>query len=118
MTKSYIQLTLNDGSTIKYVNKNCQDQNFYTYTGGYATQTAANQIMTDFTSLINQLSQTGILIWPEGGNVLIRKNRDNCSSDVGNIALCLKRENVAMIRIIERMTNEFEDLQTQRGIQV
>ena len=27
MTKSYIQLTLNDGSTIKYVNKNNQDPN-------------------------------------------------------------------------------------------
>ena len=114
MTKSYIQLTLNDGSTIKYVNKNNQDPNNYNYEGSYTGQTAAGQILSDYNALTAQLAQTGILVWPEGGNVLVRKNRDNSLDSQSNIVLTLKRENVSMIRIIERGTNEFENLQTQR----
>lgn len=122
--KSYIRVNLLDGSHIAYVNSTVQDglgksglYYSYTNTAGnkLANQTGAGKAFGDYTSLIGQIGDSGLITWPEGGTTLSRKNFNNSNESLATILTTVPKKNILDIVLIEQEVNEFEQLEIDRG---
>lgn len=117
--KAFISINLVDGSSIKYVNPVVTDTHgkngeYYGYSNEagdqFANQTGAGKVSGDYTSLLAQFGETGLVVWPETGTVLVRKNKDNSVAALSQIRTSLNKKAIASIQVIEQEINEFQQL--------
>ena len=121
--RAFISVNLLDGSNIKYVNKIVQDGmgkngEYYSYTNEdgnrFINQDGAGKAMGDYNSLVAQIGETGLVTWPEGGTVLIRKNKGNSVAAKSEIRTTIPKKNISGVVLVEQEVNEFQQLDIDR----
>ena len=125
MIKAQIMINLLDGSTIRYVNKIVQDINgkngeYYAYTNETGdkleNQDGAGKALGDYNSLVGQIGETGLVVWPEGGTFLERKNTDQSKADVSRIRTTLPKKMISSVVLVEQELNEWKKLEIERSV--
>lgn len=114
MIKAWIEIILDNGQLIKYVNETVTDSNgvnkeYYAYTGEagdqYADQTTAGQIKSDYEAIVASFSvPDNPLSFPESSGAtteLVRRNDDQRESLVGNIRTVVNSSIINTIRVVE-----------------
>lgn len=127
MIKARIILTLINGERITYVNEITQDtlginSQYYGYenseTDTFEDQTGNGKIKGDLDSILDQLGNTGLLIFPENGNTasLGRKNNTQSLAQISKIRKYILIQHIVSVEVVEQQPNEFSDLEKKRGI--
>ncbi len=121
--KAHIEVRLNNNDVIKYVNSTVQDTmgentKYYSYTNEagdqYADQIGSGKAKGDFDNLVGQLGGTGLLIWPEGGTELVRKNLKQNMASVSTVRSSVAISQIVSIKLEEQEINEWQQLDHDR----